>query len=286
MSRERLHEHFSELFEGTIDPGLGQQIKTRFDGDYDLQADYQGFAETMSILETMKDEQIETPQNLSSMIADRIEAGAKKPALSLGAFWRNFGLGTLACVAIAGAFLSIKNRNHSTTVDASMGGLTVEAPVKTLDMIEVKMVAGKPHLNYNSSGPKTVRIINESDQKVLKKYTLDNSTLSDTLENPGVEASVLQIEATGESAKHLIVLPGTGKDFEAVGKGDIVAFAKLLATKYGTVVHLQMPKDTVGDFKWDVTQADANDAAKTVLSSSEYTITGANGILVIQKQSH
>ena len=285
MSRERLQEHFSELFEGTIDSGLAQQIKTRFDGDYDLKADYDGFADTMSLLETMKDEKIETPPNLSSLIADRIEAGARKPALTLGGFWRNLGFGALACVAIGGAFFSIKNRTQPGPNQAGPFPIS-NAPVKNVDSIEVKILKDKPFLQYNSSGPKSVMIVNQEDQKLIKKYDLDNNSLSCLLENPGETASVLQIEATGESSKHLVVLPGTSIDFEAAGHGDLIAFAKLLATKYRSIVHIQVPKEAAGNLKWDVSQSDAKDAAKAVLSTSEYTVTGENGIVIIQKQSH
>lgn len=287
MSRERLQEHFSELFEGTIDPGLAQQIKTRFDSDYDLQADYKGFAETMSLLETMKDETIETPPNLSSMIADRLEANAKKPAMTLALMWRNLGFGALACVAIGGAFLTMKNRNTGGPIGADLtGGPLHEAPRKVLDTFEVKIRSGKPRLLYTSSGPKTVTILSQEDQSVLKKYSLDGNPMDCPLENPGEAPAVLEINATGESARHLIVLPGSSIDYEAVGHGDLVAFAKVLATKFRTVVHIQVPKDLVGDLKWDVSQSDVKDAAKAVVSTSEYTVTGDSQVIVIQKQSH
>lgn len=288
MSRERMQEHFSELFEGTIDPGLGQQIKNRLDADYDLNADYKGFMDTMQLLETMKDETFETPQNLSSMIADRIETGGHKPSFLIGSVWRSLGFGALACVAIAGAVMMIKNRSVGGVIQGGAGPVVSqpEAARQVLDTFEVKTRMTKPVLEYSSSGPKTVTILNQADQKLVKKYSLDGNRMSCPLENPGEEASILQVEATGDAEKHYIVLPGSNKDFEALGQGDLLTFAKLLATKYRSVVHIQVQKDADLSLKWDVSQSTAKDAAKAVLGSSEYTITGNEQILVIQSVSH
>ncbi|MBI1334407.1 MAG: hypothetical protein JST12_01980 [Armatimonadetes bacterium] len=291
MSRERIQEQFSDLFEGTIDPGLGQQIKARLDSDYDLQSDYKQFAETMALLDTLKDEEIEVPTNLSSMIADRLEANEKKPAFSFGLIWRNLGIGALACVAIAGAFFAIQNRNAAQAVQSSVTpGVgpthTVEAPRKVLDTIEVKMMNTRPVLTFNSSGPKSLKIMNQEDQSLIRKYELNGNELSNPLENTGEQPCVFQVEATGEATDHYVVLPGSATDYEAAGHGNLITFAKLLATKYRTVVHLQLPKDAETDVTWDVNQTSASEAAKAVLSSSEYTITASDGIVVIQKQSH
>ncbi len=53
MSRERLQEHFSALYEGSLDAGLIQQIQKRFDTDFDLKQDYEAFCLTMETLAIM-----------------------------------------------------------------------------------------------------------------------------------------------------------------------------------------------------------------------------------------
>ena len=83
--------------------------------------------------------------------------------------------------------------------------------------------------------------------------------------------------------KHLVIVPGSSSDFEAVGKGDLVTFAKLLATKYHKVIHLQISTEAKSNLKWDVSAADAQEAATSVLTASEYTVTtSTDGILNIQ----
>ena len=285
MSQERLREHFSDLYEGTIDPGLAQQINARFETDFNIKDDYDHFVTTMFMLGKMPEEQIEIPTHLSSMIADRLAANPKKPALSLGAFWRNLGFGALACVAIGSAFFAIKVRN-SGPVQMNIGP-SVQAPeavLKNLDLIEIRMVKDEPTLIFNSSGPKTVTVVNVEDQKLVKKYEVDNNkNVKSVLANTNELAAAFQIEATGENAKHLVVIPGTSSELEAVGTGDLVTFAKLLATKYRKVVHLQFTADAKTDLKWDISEMDAQEAARTVLSASDYTVTtSADGILNIQ----
>jgi hypothetical protein len=283
MSQERLREHFSDLYEGTIDPGLSQQINARFETDFALKDDYDHFVTTMFMLGKMPEEQIEVPSHLSSMIADRLATNPKKSALSFGMFWRNLGFGTLACVAIGSAFFAVKNRNTNAS-DPGQASVLTTASQKVLDTIEIKMLKGEPTLMYDSSGPKTVTIVNVEDQKLVKKYEVDpNKNVRSVLVNSNEQPAAFQIEATGENAKHLVIIPGSSTELEAVGKGDLVTFAKLLATKYRKVVHLQFTTDAKSDLQWDVSAGDAQVAANTVLPPTDYTVTtGADGILNIQ----
>jgi hypothetical protein len=285
MSQDRLREHFSDLYEGTIDPGLAQQINARFETDFELKDDYDHFVTTMYMLGKMPEEQIEVPTHLSSMIADRLAANPKKASMSLGMFWRNLGFGTLACVAIASAFFAVKNLTSGPVEGAIVGVPTPPvAPHKTLDLIEVKMVKGEPTLMFDSSGPKTVTIVNVDDQKLVKKYDIDGSkSIKAALANTNEKAAAFQIEATGDNSKHLVIVPGTSSDMEAVGKGDLVTFAKLLTTKYGKVVHLQFTTETKTDLQWDISASDAQSAATAVLPATEFTVTTSpDGILIVQ----
>jgi hypothetical protein len=281
-----LREHFSDLYEGSIDPGLGQQLKARLETDLDLKDDYDQFVTTMFMLGKMPEELIEVPSNLSSKISDRLAANPKKSALSLGAFWRNFGVGALACVAIVGSFVALNTRN---TGPGRAGIVEGPAPFrdavrKSLDSIEIKMLRNEATLIYDSSGPKTVTVVNVEDQKLVKKYDVDGSkSLKSSLVNTNEQPCAFQIEATGENMKHLVVVPGTANEFEAAGTGDLVAFAKVLATKYHKVIHLQITSDAKSNLQWDVSTPEAQDAATAVLSASEYTVTtSTDGILNIQ----
>ena len=284
MSQERLQEHFSDLYEGTIDPGLAQQINARFETDLGLKDDYDHFVTTMFILGKMPEEKIEIPSHLSSMIADRLATNPKKQSMSLGAFWRNLGLGTLACIAIFGAFTSIKNRSVGPNQAGPIQMPTPEVVRKNQDLIEIKMVKGEATLAFDSSTTKTITVVNVEDQKLVKKYELDGGkTLSSALVNTNEQAAAFQIEATGENAKHLVIVPGSSSELEAVGKGDLITFAKLLATKYRTVVHLQFTTEATRDLQWDISATEAQAAATSVLSAADYTVTmSTDGILNIQ----
>ena len=289
MSQERLREHFSDLYEGTIDPGLEQQLKARFETDFQLKDDYDHFVTTMFMLGKMPEEQIEVPPQLSSMIADRLAANPKKQSLSLGAFWRNLGFGTLACVAIASAFFAVKNRNSATDPNEAAFGPHIQTPApivhqKNLDLVEIKMVKGEATLTYDSSSSKTMTVVNVEDQKMLHRYEVnENKTVTATLANSNEEPAAFQIEVTGENAKHLVIVPGSSPDMEAVGKGDLVTFARLLATKYKVVVHLQFAAESKTNLQWDISGKDALVAASAVLAPSDYSFTmSPDGILNIQ----
>jgi hypothetical protein len=282
MSQERLREHFSDLYEGTIDPGLAQQINARFETDFELKDDYDHFVTTMFMLGKMPEEQIEVPAQLSSIIADRLAANPKKASMSLGTFWRNLAFGALGCVAIGSAFFAVKSKNQNIS-DPNQAGL-FQASTKVLDTVEIKMIKDEPTLLYNSSGPKTVTVVNVEDQKLVKKYEVNESNpVKSILANTNEQPAAFQIEATGENAKHLVIVPGTGTDLEAVGKGDLLTFAKLLSTKYRKIVHLQFTAEAKTNLQWDISAGDAQVAALAALPPTDYTVTtSGDGILNIQ----
>jgi hypothetical protein len=204
--------------------------------------------------------------------------------MSLGAFWRNLGFGTLACVAIGSAFLAVNNRNKVDGINhAGIADTFPVASKNVLDSIEIKMINGEATLMYESSGPKTVTVVNVEDQKLLKRLDVDGKSKNYALANSNDAAAAFQVEATGENAKHIVVVPGKSPDMEAVGKGDLVNFAKLLATKYHKVIHLQFTTDAKSDLQWDISANDAQSAATAVLNATDYTVTtSSDGILNIQ----
>lgn len=284
MSRERINEHFSDMLEGKLDAGLSQQIQGRMDMDPDLREDFDKFSKTFALLETMKDETIEVPSFLSSRIADRVEANASKPSFSFGLFFQKFGLGALAVIVVGGGVLAITNRNSGEPIRAGVFP-TIEAPRKVLDTVEIKMVKDEPNLIFSASGPKTVTVVNAKDQTMVKKFDVTSAdSLSCPLDNPGPEPVVFVIEATGDKTKHMVVLPGTGSDFEAKGTGELVSFAKVMAQKFNKTIYLTMVKDQPTDLDWDITEATASAAASTVLPPTAFSVsTSADGIVHIQQ---
>jgi hypothetical protein len=284
MSRERINEHFSDMLEGKLDTGLSQQIQGRMDMDPDLREDFDKFSKTFALLETMKDETVEVPSFLSSRIADRMEANVTKPSFSFGSLFQKFGLGALAVIVVGGGVIAITNRNAGTAVQA--GAIpTMDTPRKVLDTVEIKMVKDEPNLVFSASGPKTVTVVNAKDQTMVKKFDVTSTdSLSCPLENPGPEPVVFVIEATGDKTKHMVVLPGTGSDFEAKGSGELVSFAKVMAQKFNKTIYLTLVKDQPADLDWDITEATASAAASTVLPPTAFSVsTSRDGIVHIQQ---
>lgn len=283
MSRERISEHFSEMVEGNLDAGLSQQIEGRMDMDPALREDFDQFAKTFAMLDTMKDEAIETPPFLSSRIADRLEATAVQPAFSFGAFFQKFGLGALAVLVIGGGIIAIKNPPGSSVRAELLPN--VEVPRKVLDTVEVKMVKDEPNLVFTASGPKTVTVVDAKDQTMVKKFDVSsNDSLSCPLDNPGAQPVAFIIEATGDKTKHFVVLAGTASDFEAKGSGKLTDFAKVVAQKFNKTVYLTLAKEEPKDLNWDINESTASAAVSAILPSTEFSVsTSADGIVHIQQ---
>jgi hypothetical protein len=284
MSRERLQEHFTDLYEGTLDPGLAQQIARKFEADSQLKADYDRFSETMNLLAIMPDEKIEIPSFLSSRIAERLDTAEtqQKSSIFSGAWLRNLSFGALGLVALTSGFVAVRKQQDSSTVQASAVGLP-SAPRKNLDMVELHLVKNQPVLTYSSSGPKTVTVNTEGGKQQIKKYDLNGNPMECPLVNDQAGPAVFEVEATGDSMKHIFVVPGSDKDYEAKGEGSITQFAKIVSVKYGKTIHLQLPgSKAVPTLKWDITNTNPQTAVSEALSAAEYSVsTASDGVLSI-----
>lgn len=285
MSRERLQEHFSALYEGSLDAGLTQQIQKRFDTDSDLKQDYVAFCLTMETLAIMPDEIVEAPSFLSSRIADRLDASvAAKPAFSLLSWSKSLGFGAIATVAIVGSVLAIKNRSEG-PVQASMLGSSsapAKAP-KVLDTIELKMRGSDAFLSYNSSGPKTLIATFYGTGELLRKAELNGNSVSYPILNEEPLSAIFQVEVTGDKGDQYIVVPGSSNVFALQGEGKVSDFLKGVSAKFHKVISLQMPAATLEETtKWDVKGEDAGSMLAGVLPSKDYSIsTAPDGIISI-----
>lgn len=285
MSRERLQEHFSALYEGTLDAGLTQQIQRRFDSDPQLKEDYESFSLMMETLGSIGEEEIEVPSFLSSRIADRMEAaGNTKPAFSLFNWSKTLGFGAIATVAIVGSVLAIKNQNSGpVTAGIVSNSAPAQAP-KVLDTIEIKMVGSDAVLSYNSSGPKTLTATFYGTGQVLRKADLDGNTATYALKNTESLAAIFEVDVTGEKSDHFVVVPGSSSSFELQGEGKVSDFLKGVSAKFHKVISIQMAAAKLeSTTKWDLKSDEAGAALSSVLTAKDYSIsTAPDGIITVE----
>lgn len=285
MSRERLQEHFSALYEGSLDAGLTQQIQRKFDADPELKQDYEAFSLMMETLATMPDEVIEVPSFLSSRIADRVDAAvAVKPTFSLFNWSKSLGLGALATVALVGSVMMIKNRNEGPTQASMAGSLPAAKAPKLLDTVEVKMAGSEAQLVYNASGPKTLTATFYGTGQVLRKAELNRTSANYALTNEEPLAAIFTINVTGEKGEHFVVVPGSSTVFDLQGEGKVAEFLKGISSKFHKVIHVQMSAEKLeASTKWDVKGEDAGAAISSVLTAKDYSVsTAPDGIIAIE----
>jgi hypothetical protein len=285
MSRERLQEHFSALYEGTLDAGLTQQIQRRFDSDPQLKEDYESFSLMMETLGSIGEEEIEVPSFLSSRIADRMEAaGNTKPAFSLFNWSKTLGFGAIATVAIVGSVLAIKNQNSGPVTAGVVSSSAPAQALKVLDTIEIKMVGSDAVLNYNSSGPKTLTATFYGTGQVLRKADLDGNTATYALRNTESLAAIFEVDVTGEKSDHFVVVPGSSSAFELQGEGKVSDFLKGVSAKFHKVISIQMAAAKLeSTTKWDLKSDEAGAALSSVLTAKDYSIsTAPDGIITVE----
>ena len=64
MNAKRARELFSELREGTLSEALKQNLEREFEAQPNLKAEYEEFCFTVDSLEMLKDEKIDSPDEL------------------------------------------------------------------------------------------------------------------------------------------------------------------------------------------------------------------------------
>ena len=274
MSNDRLHEHFSALFEGTLDEGIAQQIRFRMESDTELKKEYSKFCSMMEALSILPEEKVELPQFLSTVITSKLEAAQSNrfslSASSLISWFRPILIGGLSLALFVGTIATIRNNAVSPSkVQASMTGSTPEQ-VRRLDEITIDLVNGSPVLKYTSSGPKLVKISSYETGQLLKQFDVESKELVCPLQNREVLTSAFEITASGESVRHFIVIPGRSNETELKGSGDIVEFAKVIASRFDTTIHLRV--QTLSPIQWDIQESNPSIALAKVIGSKGFSV--------------
>ncbi len=282
MTNEKAREFFSSYYEGTLEAGLRQSFERKLLSDPDLKLDYQDFERTVDQLGELKFEEIMPPSDLHEIISARLdrhiyEQKRKAPAGVIG-LWRNLALGGIAVAAIVGTIYSLPHSgghvSPSTLVPTGTPGKT----------------SASPRLTFRS-GPKSVYAeITPSADRTITVSSLDTAQTLSTqiakageptmvpLENPQTAPAAFSVTLDGEEPR-IVVLTGTETNKTRAGEGDVLAFAKALASFYRqpVVLNLHDQKQVV---RWAFTVPNAAEAAISALASTHLTVDQRDGGLI------
>lgn len=238
MNRTKAQELFSAYRDGTLEPGLKQQLELLMASDSAVAREYREFDALLSSLEGAKSEEIEVPMGLRSRIADLIDAqeGQRAPTKStvLSLFdFRKVAFGAAAALAILATVLAIRNGQSG---DASTAGI---APSVTRGP-ELSMEWKAPVVELSNSGGDLLlfRVRDGIDGPELSIEEMMPDAAAVPLQNNKKEPQVVEIELDSADQRTL-VLPGTQRETEISGTGTILDVALAIAKLEGKPVEVK-----------------------------------------------
>lgn len=280
MNASKAREFFSSYFDGSLDGGLRQAFERKLNTDSDLKAEYQAFERTMSMLDSMRETEVEVPFDLTERINARIDRhvyeqkrAEKAPAL---AWWKSLAIGTAAALAIFGTIKGFGGGPSATAEANLLGGPQAEH-------VQVVRDNGELVLKYQTTGRKSVTIREDVAGKELKRVDLDGKQLESELRNSDAQPRLVSVQVDGESRPTLVAVPGTDSIEVTTGKGTIGELAKNLAGRYRVPV-VVVANDVAREMTWTYSSLEPVSGATEALKDASFSVElHSDGILWIQQ---
>lgn len=271
MNGDRIRDQFSAIKENALDEGLLDQFRSKIETNSELQAEYQAFEDLYQKLDDLKEETIEVPANLSTLIATRIEASNEKKSPGWLNIFRPILVGGVVCTLLLGTFSAIRNSSEGPVQSAIIiDSNSVSVP---LDQVRFAIDQNAAVFKYRPSGPRTILVKSLESGSVIKSFEVEQQELACPLENPLESATSFDIQVTGTPEHTVFIVPGKSTEVEQVGSGSIVDFAKVLAQKYRTFVSIQISAQELAkpssQLTWDISNTDLNEAIVATISQND-----------------
>lgn len=267
MTAEKAREHFSALYEGTLEQGLRSVLERKLSMDASLQAEYKAFQRTMQMLDQMKDEPVEIPIYLSDRIATRIEQaqGPRRGTLLSGWIGR-LALGAAATLVLAATARTILVNNSAPVAQAGLIGVSaVVSPT-----VESTSSRNQAMVRYFDARP-AVCTVKDAEGTLSRYQTTPNTPFSVKLDNPNQEASIFEVQFRADSGI-IIAVPGQKLQVSSTGTGTLKNFALAIADRYGIPVVLSRVDDS-RTVNWNLSGTDAHADATRAVSGENLTVT-------------
>ena len=290
MSKDRLKEHFSAYYDGSLDAGLRQSFSSKLASDPEFKAEYDQFARTMAMLAELGNEQIESPSFLSDRIANRLEAVPQRQSSPLdfitGNWFKTLGFGSLAFVAIAASIFAFNQ--VAAPGDVAESNLIFKPKglkeKKDPDYLKIRIANGEARAFYRSSAAKSLVISYAKDGSVLKNFQLDKQDVDCALTNHNDETAVFQIEVSGETPSTYVFVAGKtlSDPTSANGNGPWSDFIEQVCNKYGVTVQLTVANPKA-NLSWKFESQNALDELRAAAKMNGWNVRQMNdGLIVIQ----
>lgn len=268
MNLGKAREYYSAYYEGNLDRGLREGFERVLREDAQAQAEYRAFEGTMRQLESMKSQDVETPDDLHERIMSRIDRHIwekNQTRKSPGITWWKIALPLgIAASVIALAFVPWRSQNMPVNQSGIVPTMTTQA------RLDVKASPQGVVLSYPTVDQREV-VIRDAKGIILETLRLQNQGIKNKeLKNESPQTILLSIDESNLGTTWLAI-PGSDSNLTSTGKGTIKDMAMEIATACRVPVVLQM-KSADMVVEWKLDESDAHGTATRALESSELKV--------------
>jgi hypothetical protein len=264
MTHDKAREYFSAYHEGTLEPGLRASLERKLAGDVALRAEYEAFVETISVLDALRFETIESPSYLNDRISARLESAREITTAPFWASWFGqrpaasqanprfvWAMGLSACLLLA----SIGLRGMEST-EAFQASILSGAGSGQVDWAKAD---NGVTATFKGGPARELSVIPDGGQAQTYRIASQQQLML-TLSNPNSTAHRFTV-LSGKEVLATVVLPGSRPFGKKPGSGSMNEFAAALADtyRYPVVVKGKPAGDTL---TWSFEDTDARKAAE------------------------
>jgi hypothetical protein len=262
MTQDKAREYFSAYHEGTLEPGLRSSLGRKLNGDVALSAEYDAFVATVTALDSLRSEVIETPSYLSDRIASRIDTARVAPA----PFWTTWfarrpaqtsyvprmvwATGLAACLIFAA--VGLKGMGVGS---ASQAGV-IDVPGS--DSVAWTLDASGVTVRFGGSSARKVSVSPDGGSTEVFEVQ-EKQPLEVTLKNSNGNSRRFTIKS-GSSIFGVVVVPGTRTNVRRLGSGSLEELATALSDTFHVPVVVKGEAEGK-TFRWNLEGTDARSAA-------------------------
>lgn len=255
MNGNRAREHFSAVYEGSLDAHQLKQFEAELAKNPALQREWDQFVSSIEDLESLRAETVPVPDDLNERIMMRLDRSIwetkNAPATRswLGTWWRSLAMGGAAATILIATFLSLNKRSNDFSAGLSLKDEPLSVRAKGKDVEIVSMPSADTNLIVRDA----------QSSEILATVPVHKPRTLSPLHSSDAEGRIVSINLGGSDRTILVALPAAKPSTGTSGTVAELAIAVATARGQSVVVEavdLSAKVTWKGDLKKNLVDAD------------------------------
>lgn len=281
MNSEQARDLFSSYLEGTLEPGLRQQLERALEVNSLLGQEYHEFKAVCYALNATADEEIVVPGHLNARISatldDALNAKIERGTVLQMFRWKPAAIGIAAAVAVVTAGVALFSPVGGNAIAGLVGGSEVTSKS------DVSWVNNQLVLRYQSPEEDRLLLRDGVNGEIWSRIEIGQTMVTEKIQNPTDGPRIVELDVASTPDDRLIVLPGPVSTNKIEGKGSSTDLAKQIAARYQMPIEF-LNQSSEKELEWALSEkAEVLDLAGELRSLGLTISRGQNGLLTLSE---